>query len=118
MDARLTTTFRPASELESKLLKPTLSHSSTILAMVYFRSPHPSPETATPLLSEIIAEAARDAETCHLNGRFFCASGAAPTPAAADRELLNIARDYQFLYDADAEIIYAELRRRLHGATT
>ena len=64
------------------------------------------------MLSEIIAEAAHDAETCHLRGRFFCAPGATTLSPSEDRELLGIARDYQFLYDADAELIYAELRRR------
>ena len=70
------------------------------------------------MLSEIIAEAAHDAETCHLNGRFFCAPGDPSSSTTGDRELLGIARDYQFLYDADAELIYAELRRRFHGAVS
>ena len=94
--------------------------------MVYYRTPHPSPETATPVLSEIIAEAVHDAQTCQLNGRFFCAPASLARPASArpdpidddallESELLGIARDYSFLYDADPEAIYAELRRHFCG---
>ncbi len=93
--------------------------------MVYFSSSHPSPETATPLLSEIIAEALQNARTCHLNGRFFCAPASPPTRSAQapeetetalfESELLGIARDFSFLYDADTEVIYAELHRQFIG---
>ncbi|MCF3651027.1 hypothetical protein [Synoicihabitans lomoniglobus] len=89
--------------------------------MVYYHTPHHSPETATPLLSEIVAEAVHTAETCHANGRFF---NVAPSASAgsehahrtsADRELLHIAQDFSFLYDASPEHIYAELQRHFRA---
>lgn len=95
--------------------------------MVYYHDTHRSPEIATPLLRDIIAAALHSAETCqHARGRFFCAPTAAPTPdrpgagalapALAESELLRIALDFSFLYDASPELIYAELRQRFPAA--
>lgn len=83
--------------------------------MVYFHTPHRSPETETPALEEIIAEAVHRTEACHANGRLFCAPTSASgreRQALREQELLHIARDYNFLYDVDPEPVFAALRDR------
>jgi hypothetical protein len=83
--------------------------------MVYFHTPHRSPETETPGLEEIIAEAVHNTEACHANGRLFCgqvATNSRQRRVMVEQELLHIAHDYHFLYDVDPEPVYAALRDR------
>ena len=80
--------------------------------MVRCNQPHLSPETATPPLREIIAQAVRVAEARHADAGFFSARNAHQSSSQEHQELYRIATDFHFLFDAHPEPIFDALQER------